>query len=59
MSEKRYLVIHTEIGIIAAEVHTELEDRVLVKMGNGQLVEVLNEEIVYDEETNSENVHWW
>lgn len=59
MSKKRYLIIHTEIGVIAAEVVEELEDRVLVKMGNGQLVEVLNEEIVYDEETNTENVHWW
>ena len=59
MSEKRYLVIHTEIGMIAAEVVEELEDRVLAEMGKDQLVEVLNEEIVYDEETNSENVHWW
>lgn len=59
MSKKRYLIIHTEIGMIAAEVVEELEDRVLAEMGKDQLVEVLNEEIVYDKESNTENVHWW
>ena len=59
MDKKRFLAIQTQIGVIAAEVVEELEDRVIVQLGDRGKVEVLNEEIVYDEETGSENVLWW
>ena len=58
-NKKRFLIIQTQIGWIAAEVVKELEDRVYVEMGEGNLQEVLNEEIMYDEETKTENVLWW